>query len=90
MLLQKMKAVHQPVRSSLTVLFSRQFSRSNAMHSGGAASSTVSALPSMPNIQHLKRFYKHATVVPHPDSDKLEKLRDTEDVTFENLSMSHD
>ena len=46
-------------------------------------------MPSIPNVQHLKRFYKHATVVPHPDSDTMLKLNASEDVSFENLSMSH-
>ena len=46
-------------------------------------------MPSIPTVSHLKRFYKKATVIPHPDSDKLAKLKPNEEVTFENLSMSH-
>jgi len=45
--------------------------------------------PSIPNMQHLKRFYKRASVVPHPESDSFPKLSPTEDVTFENCSLSH-
>ena len=37
----------------------------------------------------MKRFYKKATVIQHPDSDSLPKLKPSEDVSFENLSMCH-
>ena len=47
-------------------------------------------MPSIPNVQHLKRFYRHASVVPHPDSDSLSKIDLNDDVTMENLSKSHD
>ena len=47
-------------------------------------------MPSIPNVQHLKRFYRHASVVPHPDSDSLSKIDMRDDVTMENLSKSHD
>ena len=44
----------------------------------------------MPAMQHLKRFYRHASVVPHPDSDSLPKLKASDEVTYANLSRSHD
>ena len=47
-------------------------------------------MPSIPNVQHLKRFYRHASVVPHPDSDSLGKIDLNDDVTMQNLSKSHD
>jgi len=50
---------------------------------------STSPVHQVPNIQHLKRFYKRASIVPHPDSDSLTKLAATEDVTFDNLSLSH-
>ena len=46
-------------------------------------------LPAMPAMQHLKKFYKHASVVPHPDSDSFPKLKASDDVTYDNLSLSH-
>ena len=52
-------------------------------------SASPNVMPSIPNVQHLKRFYKHASVVPHPDNDKLPKLKPTDDVTLNNLSLSH-
>lgn len=52
-------------------------------------SKTAYAGPSIPNMQHLKRFYKRATVVPHPESDSFPKLSPSEDVSFENCSLSH-
>ena len=57
--------------------------------SSEASPPTTPFVPSIPNVSHLKRFYKKVTVVPHPDSDSLPKLKSSEDVTFENLSMSH-
>lgn len=47
-------------------------------------------MPTIPNMQKLKRFYKKANVIEHPLSDKVEKLRATEKVNLCNLSMSHD
>ena len=47
-------------------------------------------MPNIPNVQHLKRFYREASVIPHPDSDILMNLDASSDVTFENCSMSHD
>ena len=52
-------------------------------------SMSTTQMPQIPNAQHLKRFYKRASVVPHPDSDSLPKLAASEDSTFENLSLSH-
>ena len=37
----------------------------------------------------LKKFYKRAEVIEHPDSDQLPKLGADEKVTFNNLSKSH-
>ena len=38
-------------------------------------------MPPTPNYQHLKRFYKNVTVVPHPMSDDLPKLEKDEPVS---------
>ena len=46
-------------------------------------------MPQIPNVQHLKRFYRHASVIIHPDSDSLPKLKPSEEVTFDNLSLTH-
>ena len=51
--------------------------------------STPGGLPAMPAMQHLKRFYKHASVIPHPDSDSFPKLKASDEVTYDNLSKSH-
>ena len=72
----------------------RKFSSANSfpLGNGGQAGgqSTPTVMPQIPNVQHLKRFYRHASVVPHPDSDALPKLDLNSDVTFDNLSLSHD
>lgn len=41
-------------------------------------------------MQKIRRFYKKANVVEHPLSEKVEKLSSSEEVTLNNLSMSHD
>ena len=33
-----------------------------------------SSMPTIPNLQKLRRFYKKANVIEHPLSDKVEKL----------------
>ncbi len=55
-----------------------------------ASGSSNPGMPTIPNVQHLKRFYRHASVVPHPDSDSLPKLAASDEVTFNNLSLAHD
>ena len=55
-----------------------------------AAANSSPGAPNIPNVQHLKRFYRHTSVVPHPDSDSLPKLAASDEVTLNNLSMSHD
>jgi hypothetical protein len=52
--------------------------------------SSSSSMPTIPNLQKLRRFYKKADVIEHPLSDKVEKLQATEKITLNNLSMSHD
>lgn len=47
-------------------------------------------MPTIPNLQKLRRFYKKANVIEHPLSDKVEKLQLSEKVSLNNLSMSHD
>ena len=48
-------------------------------------------MPSIPNVQHLKRFYRHATVVPHPDTSlHPPRLAIDQEVNLTNLSRSHD
>ena len=69
--------------------FASTLTRHFSNASSKEASSTASVMPSIPNVSHLKRFYKKATVIQHPDSDSLPKLKPTEDVSFENLSMCH-
>jgi chaperone required for assembly of F1-ATPase len=78
----------RPQRLPLITQITRNFSRRHA-YTDAPKQSTASTMPSVPNVPHLKRFYKHATVVRHPDSDSLKKLLDTEDVNFDNLSMCH-
>jgi len=78
----------RPQRMPLITLIAKHFSRKTTAASSSAQSS-ASVMPVVPNVQHLKRFYKHATVVLHPDNESLPKLLPTEDVNFENLSMSH-
>lgn len=74
------RQLFQAQRLSLVASSRREFS---------SAQSSASALPQIPNVQHLKRFYRHATVVPHPESDSFKKLELSKDVTFDNLSLSH-
>ena len=40
-------------------------------------------------MSKLKKFYKHAEVIEHPESDQLQKLKENEEVNYNNLSMSH-
>jgi chaperone required for assembly of F1-ATPase len=47
-------------------------------------------MPTIPNLQKLRRFYKKANVIEHPLSDKVLKLKPNEKVNLNNLSMSHD
>jgi chaperone required for assembly of F1-ATPase len=47
-------------------------------------------MPTIPNLQKLRRFYKKANVIEHPLSDKVLKLKSNEKVNLNNLSMSHD
>ena len=48
-------------------------------------------MPTIPNVQHLKRFYRHATVIPHPDPSICPPiLAAGDEVDFTNLSRSHD
>lgn len=47
-------------------------------------------MPTIPNMNKIKRFYKKANVIEHPLSDKVERLQASEQVTLNNLSMSHD
>ena len=37
----------------------------------------------------MKKFYNHAEVIRHPENDKLQKLKENEQVNFNNLSMCH-
>ena len=46
-------------------------------------------LPQVPNMAKLKRFYKRAEVIEHPESEQMQKLAATDEVTFNNLSKSH-
>lgn len=48
------------------------------------------SMPTIPNMNKIKRFYKKANVIEHPLSDKVERLQASEQVTLNNLSMSHD
>lgn len=57
---------------------------------GRAEQSGGSSMPTIPNLQKLRRFYKKADVIEHPLSGKVEKLQATEKVNMNNLSMSHD
>ena len=48
-------------------------------------------MPNIPNVQHLKRFYRHATVIPYPDLTVCPPILSAdESVDFTNLSQSHD
>ena len=40
-------------------------------------------------MSKLKKFYRHAEVIEHPESDFLEKLKPEEKVTYNNLSRTH-
>ena len=40
-------------------------------------------------MSKLKKFYRHAEVIEHPESDFLEKLKPEEKVTYNNLSKTH-
>ena len=72
----------------LITQITKHFSR-KTMGASSSAQSSASVMPVVPNVQHLKRFYKHASVVLHPDNDSLPKLLPAEEVNFDNLSMSH-
>lgn len=52
----------------------------------------ASAAKSTPmfNVSGLKRFYKKVDVVEHPESIIMDKLKPTEEVNLNNLSLSHD
>lgn len=39
-------------------------------------------------MSKLKKFYKRAEVIEHPESDQLQKLKESEEVTYNNLSLS--
>lgn len=47
-------------------------------------------MPTIPNMNKIRRFYKKADVIEHPLSDKVERLNVNENVNLNNLSMSHD
>ena len=47
-------------------------------------------MPTIPNMQKIKRFYKKADVIEHPLSSSVEKLQTSEKISLNNLSMSHD
>ena len=47
-------------------------------------------MPTIPSLPTLKRFYKEAKVVEHPDSAKLPKLAADRDLSHKNLSLSRD
>ena len=51
--------------------------------------SLSSHLPQVPNMSKLKKFYRHAEVIEHPESDIIEKLKPEESVTYNNLSKTH-
>ena len=42
------------------------------------------------NASGLKRFYKKVDVIEHPESHILETLKPSDQVTLDNLSLSHD
>ena len=42
------------------------------------------------NQSGLKRFYKKVDVVEHPETEFLQKLKPSDQVTLDNLSQSHD
>ena len=68
----------------------RAFGRRSAIeNTASQASANASVMPQIPNVQHLKRFYRHASVVLHPDNDSLPKLKPSEEVNFDNLSLAH-
>ena len=48
------------------------------------------SLPQMPNMTHVRRFYKKVDVIEHPLSSQLEKLDKTQKVSLNNLRLSHD
>lgn len=48
------------------------------------------SMPTIPNMNKIRRFYKKADVIEHPLSDKVERLNVNENVNLNNLSMSHD
>ena len=47
-------------------------------------------LPNLPSLPHLKRFYKNVDIIEHPLSADLPKLPKDEEVSLNNLSLSHD
>ena len=47
-------------------------------------------LPNLPTLPNLKRFYKHVDVIEHPLGKDLPKLPADEEVSLNNLSLSHD
>jgi chaperone required for assembly of F1-ATPase len=44
----------------------------------------------MPNMTHVRRFYKKVEVVEHPLSSQLERLPTDQKVSLKNLRLSHD
>ena len=42
------------------------------------------------NVSGLKRFYKKVDVIEHPESEVMDKLKPLEQVSLNNLSLSHD
>jgi chaperone required for assembly of F1-ATPase len=44
----------------------------------------------MPNMSHIRRFYKKVDVVEHPLSQSLTKLPADQKVSLQNLRHSHD
>jgi len=47
-------------------------------------------MPQIPNLKNIKRFYKKVEVVEHPQSDDLPKLPSNEEISLNNISLSHD
>ena len=61
---------------------SRVFSSVNAARSGEGGA------PSIPNLTHVKRFYKKVDVVEHPRASAAPTLTDDDSVTMQNLSRA--
>lgn len=80
---------HRPALSAALISFGPQAGRRPQQLTSLRAAAFSSQMPTIPNVQHLKRFYKHARVIQHPDSDSFDKLSASEEVTMDNMSKSH-